>query len=456
MWPWNDDGDAEHPASDAPPTARQARALARDIQRINPEAAAPPQDAHLQPPPQRLTPAARLRNIRENRSPSPSPNAASSHSTFNFPSLPSTMDPEQLRIIVESACKAAVDAARQSSTVDSTAIVEAAINAAHAGQQKSRKPNIPAFDPKNIDTWLRRMNAAFDRLEITDPKLKFAHIDEKIPSDTDPIINDLLCGVQNQEKWDELIDYLREKHGKTIEERAWSVIEGTDRDGRTPSQLWAVMMDRAGKVTLDDVLKQQLLKRLPQEVRQHLANKVEGKTGKEVAALADVYFDKQGKLKNFTPASGINSVRPPQPSSLKPTETPPNRPPETPASHTPAYEPAEDATDINLVRFKQGQKQRFNNENRGQPRGRSKSRGRGDNSSNGNGNSGGPHRYSNNGGRSSGNNSGGGNGSGKSNNSGKTPKVCFYHVTYGKEAEKCEETCMLWSQHQPAKGRASR
>ena len=69
-----------------------------------------------------------------------------------------------------------------------------------AGQQRNRKPNLPAFDPKNIDTWLRRMNAAFNRLGITEPKLKFSHIDEKIPSDTDPIINDFLCGATTNKR----------------------------------------------------------------------------------------------------------------------------------------------------------------------------------------------------------------------------------------------------------------
>ena len=52
------------------------------------------------------------------------------------------------------------------------------------------------------------MNAAFDRLDITSPKLKFSHIDKKIPSDRDPCINDFMCGPQTQERWEEFVKYL--------------------------------------------------------------------------------------------------------------------------------------------------------------------------------------------------------------------------------------------------------
>ena len=188
------------------------------------------------------------------------------------------MDPATLEAIITAAVRAATEGIQRNATADNRAIVEAAVAAATAQQQKSRKPNLPTFDHKNIDTWLRRMNAAFDRLEITSPKLKFSHIDEKIPSDTDPIINEFMCGPQTNEKWNDFVEYLREKHGKTTKERAYAVLEGTEREGKTPSQLWAVMMDRAGKVTLDDVHKEQLLKRLPQDIRQHLQGQIEGKS----------------------------------------------------------------------------------------------------------------------------------------------------------------------------------
>ena len=363
------------------------------------------------------------------------------------------MDPEQLKMILETVVKAATDNARRDRNEDNAAIIAAAMEAAQSGQQKSRKPNLPPFDPKNIDTWIRRMTAAFDRLEITSAKLKFSHIDEKINCDSDPIINEFMCGAPTNDRWKQFVDYLRKKHGKTLEQRADAVIAGTERENRTPSQLWAVMMDKAGTVTLDDVHKQQLMKRLPQEVRQHLEGKTTGTTGKEVAALADIYFDQQGKLKNPTNSTHINAVKsaPTQPilkhESSRPSTQPPRSPSRSSESHssfTTAFESSEDA-DVNAVRYKQGQKQRFNIDN--QQRGRSQSRGRND-YSRGSNNNNNDSRYSNNGGRF---------GGGSNNNNNRSNNKCYFHNKFGNKAERCEETCMLWSTHSAsAKGRASR
>ena len=91
------------------------------------------------------------------------------------------------------------------------------------------KPTLPAFDPKNIDVWLKRVDAAFARLSITDPRLKFANLDEKIPSDADPKINDFMWGAPTTARWNEFVAYLRKKHGRTTKMKATSIIDGTDR-----------------------------------------------------------------------------------------------------------------------------------------------------------------------------------------------------------------------------------
>ena len=369
--------------------------------------------------------------------------------------MAASLEPETLEAIISAAVRAATEGILRNSNADHRSIVEAAVAAATAGQQKMKKPSLPPFDPKNIDTWLRRMNAAFDRLSITDAKLKFSHIDEKIPSDTDPVINDYMCGSQTNEKWNDFVEYLRQKHGKTTKERAFAVIEGTEREGRTPTQLWSVMMDRAGKITLDDVHKEQLLKRLPSDVQRHLeAQGIEGKDGKEVAAMADVFYTKEGKLKHNSSSTGINSIRQdarPLPSALRSANASPTR---SSTSTTHSSEAAgfttpfeEDASDVNAVRFKQGQRQRFNisngsSSNNSSQRNRSQSRGRSSNNDNNSNN-----RYSSNGGRFA--------SSSNSNNSNKSNKVCYYHITHGDKAEKCEDGCMLFAKHSAAKGRAS-
>ena len=213
------------------------------------------------------------------------------------------------------------------------------------------------------------------------------------------------------------------------------------------------MMDKQGAATIDDVQREQLLRRLPQDVLRHLESKgVEGKTGKEVAAMADIYYDKSGKLKHSSSAS-INSVRPQLPSAMKPSSAAasasPTRwstSPET-ANFTSAFD---EPTEVNAVRFKQGQKQRVHISNGGSnnfQRGRSQSRGRSHNQESEN-------RYSTGGGRFRSSSRGNTNSSSNSSNGDKKNKVCYYHITFGDSAKNCNESCMLWAQYS-AKGRAT-
>ena len=363
------------------------------------------------------------------------------------------MDPDQMRTMIE----AAVTATAAGQAANNAAIVQAAVNAAMQSasvqQQHMRKPNVPPFDPKNIDQWLRRVNAAFDRLNITNPKFKFAHLDEKIPSDKDPVLNDFMSGAPSQENWDAFVTYLKKKHGRTLKQMANSIITGTPREGRCPSQLWSVMKERAGTVTLDDIMKEQFMKQMPPTVREHMQTKLKDKTGKEVAEMADVYFDPDGKLiEQPSTASGINSIGPSKTaSSTRPSTSLLKKPnpnyssnfsaaataPESTSSFTDAFSDNDlDNGDVNAVRFRQGQKQSFNVQNRN---GRSQSRGRQPNR-------GGATSYNSRRSQSrySVNNN-------NSNNNGK----CFYHNKYGDNAEKCEPHCSLYSTHS-AKGQASR
>ena len=361
-----------------------------------------------------------------------------------------------MRVMIE----AAVSATAAGQSANNAAIVQAAVNAAMASasvqQQNMRKPNFPPFDPKNIDQWIRRVNAAFDRLNITNPKFKFAHLDEKIPNDKDPVLNDFMSGAPSQENWDAFIAYLKKKHGRTLKQMANSVLTGTPREGRCPSQLWSVIKERAGTVTLDDILKEQFMKALPACVREHMQTKTKGKTGKEVADLADEYFDPDGKLiEQQSSASAVNSIRhnnaiPPTRSSnsaLKKNDSASHSASasvsESTTSFTDAFsDSGVDESDIHAVRFRQGQKQSFSVQNRN---GRSQSRGRpanrvessGNNNNNNSGNRRSESRYNSN--------------NPRQNDSDK----CFYHTKFGEKAEKCEPHCALFASHKP-KGQASR
>ena len=400
----------------------------------------------------RRTPRENLQAHRSrSRGQTPSPaDRPTSPTAFPFPP---TMDPETMRAMIE----AAVSATAAGQAANNAAIVQAAVDAAMAHstiqQQSMRKPSVPPFDPKNIDQWIRRVNAAFDRLNITNPKFKFAHLDEKIPNDKDPRLNDFMSGAPSQENWDALIAYLRKKHGRTIKQMANSVITGTAREGRCPSQLWSVMKERAGTVTLDDIMKEQFIKALPSCVREHMQTKTKGKSGKEVAEIADEYFDPDGKLiEQPSSASGVNSIRSSNPPS---TTRPPTSslkqhdssiscasasPPESTSTFTNAFGDDDRVdSDVHAVRFKQGQKQSFNVQNRNprsKSRGRPFSQGAGNSVTDSNSNHRSQSRYN-------------------SNPRPNNDKVCFYHKKYGQNAEKCEAHCMLHSTFTP-KGQASR
>ena len=348
------------------------------------------------PEPRRISPQERLR-IRAGRQSSPSPTASTS---FSFPpTRPSaTMDEETVQRLMEAAIRAT------SST--STSQV-----------QSLKKPELPNFDKNNIDIWIKRVEAAYTRVNVTDPKLKFAHLENKFDVNADPLINEFLFETApTAATWTAFLSYLRKRYGRTTKQQAQSVISGTPRDGRTPSQLVALMKERAGTVTLDDILKEQLLKELPPEVHRQIVDKVDSLTFEQTGELADKWFDKEGKQLLADAPASVNKVN---------------------TSFTAAFE--DDSTDINVTRARQGQKQRFNNAN-------SRPQGKDDN------------RYSNSSRSSNGKSS-----VRNSNNNAredltviKDNGLCGFHDKFDRDAFKCASGCKRWSAHQAKNGQASK
>ena len=317
-------------------------------------------------------------------------------------------------------------------------LMEAAIRAtsstATSQVQSLKKPDLPTFDKNNIDIWIKRVESAYTRVNVTDPKLKFAHLESKFDVNTDPLINEFLFETTpTAATWDAFLAYLRKRYGRTKKQQAQSVINGTPRDGRTPSQLVALMKEKAGTVTLDDILKEQLLKELPTEVHRQIVDKVDSLTFEQTGELADKWFDKEGKPLLSSSSTSVHSIG----SNQRPAASTPTASAAAASNSSSTYSAPfsqDDAeTDVNAVRFKQGQRQhvQVNNSSRSAPRGRG-----GHNSNQRN---------------SSGQNS---NSSGNASASGQS-KVCNYHIKFGDKAEKCQPWCLLYAQHSAAKGRAS-
>ena len=363
------------------------------------------------------------------------------------------MDADAIRALVEATVKASTESA-----------VAAAVQAVHALPRHdapgassipptapqevrlvARKVEMPAFDRNNVEIWIKRVESAFTRANIVTAKEKFAQMEAKFSVDVDPVINDYLYGDPTDSKWTKFLDHLRDLYGRTKKQQVQFMLSNPSRDGRRPTSHFSHIMDRIGKITIDDLVKEHIMNGLPVEIRRQLADKSEKVSAQELAKMADDFFDKEGRPLHSSASTSVNHV-----ASTKKSKDEPQQPrgtstasstaaatstsrSTTPAStHTPAFEDEE--PDVNAVRFKNGQRQNFNVSNRSSTaasRGRGFSRGNGPRTANSNA------RYSNN------------------NDQGISPKVgiqggnkvCKFHNRYGDQARSCEEGCMLFASH---------
>ena len=321
-----------------------------------------------------------LLGLGRGRSRSPSPAAVGQDNVF-FPcqSSSATMDPEQIRALVEASSKAAVEAAM--ATVQSMNI-------------SKRKPDLPDFDVRNIEIWIKRVESAYVRANVTEAKEKFAHLEAKIGVEVDPKINEYLYGEANDANWSAFLSYLRLRYGQSKRQQAATILDGVKREGRRPSQLLSVIKEKSASVSIDDLHKELIFRELPEEIQRIITEKVDDLSAKEVAELADKHFDKDGKI----------LIQPmPNTSSVSYTAPFPSEPP-TDSTQT------SNAGEINAA-FR--------------PKQHASSAARGNR---------------------------GGRGRGGSSNRGKpAPKhsICHFHERFGEKAFRCEAPCLMQSTMPP-------
>ena len=461
----SEEDDPPSDSSESPPTLAERREAARPLRAVTRTASSSSSRSG------RLTAQQTFQNHLRSRTPSPNPPTTPSSTASAFPkATTSTMslDEAQMQRMIAAAVKLALQEDRADRDRQSAAHTEAAVAAALNNQTQHvrslRKPDLPPLDKKNIESWILRVEYAYTRAEVTRTKDKLAFLESKFTGCDDAKINELLQGTTD-DHWTQLLDYLRDIHGRTTEDKVNSLLHGFPRESRRPQQLASHIRERVGNITLDDVLKETLLKEIPPEVRQHAATTIKDLDFQRTADHLEIYFDKQGRVLNSSrPSTSINAVnskpqqqkRTPRPlqSAIK-SETPSGNASASPSrssevnDFTAAFDDAAD-TDVNAVRFKpNGQRQSFNVANRSQSRGRIQNGGQQHNDRKPT-----PNRYPSSNPASSSNNS-------SSNTQRRPPtqtpnhKVCFYHETYGQKARSCEEGCLLWSSHQQAKGQAN-
>ena len=193
------------------------------------------------------------------------------------------------------------------------AMVQAATQAALAALQATgshkKKPDLPAFDPNNIEVWIKRVESAFVRANISLPSDKFAFLESKFPIDQDAKVNEFLYGEMTENRWHDFLTYLRNRYGKSVKHQCTLMMRGFQRDGRRPSDMLAYIRQETSKVTLDDLRKEMVFSSLPQEVQRTMADRVAGMTAEQMATLADRFFDKDGKPLHPSSGSAISTVQ---------------------------------------------------------------------------------------------------------------------------------------------------
>ena len=248
------------------------------------------------------------------RSRSPSPIAPG---VFNFPQVAQLPEGDQFENaraeqanILNMATQEQLDAIRDELRQQMRAELrnEAAASGAQIPDAIKRKPEIPAFDKKQVDHWIRRTENAFIRALCNTPREKFAFLETKFPVDFNPRINEFLWGDPTEDKWKEFLAYLRSEYGTTRQQRAAVILDGFKRDGRKPSQYVALLEEKTKDIDLNDVRKEMLLREMPTDVQRMLQERFEGLSLRDAAKAADAYFDQEGKLRQKQPTN-VNAVQ---------------------------------------------------------------------------------------------------------------------------------------------------
>ena len=232
-----------------------------------------------------------------------------------------------------------------------------------------KKPELPPFDSKNVLIWIRRVEAAYARVGVIEPKDRFAWMESIFQVGLDPQIDAYLYGTNTLQDWEDFIDYLKLQYGPTLRQKAQKLMGDIPRHDLKPSQYLLRLKDDVKDVEIDHILKEHVLKSIPPRIREIMGKEVEGLTAEQVAKQADDFFDRNGRPteKLSTPINHVASSS--NASSTSPASAAPSAP--TSSSFTPAFDDDLDA-DINFVR-RGGQRNndRGRSSNRGQ---RSRSR----------------------------------------------------------------------------------
>ena len=226
---------------------------------------------------------------------------------------------DRMTAALEAATKAAASA---TAALQALASISNSQATAFTAPPKRKRPELPALDKTNIHIWIQRVESAYAREEVTDPKQKFAFLESIIGVNLGPTINNYMFGDATAENWTAFLKHLKNTYGPTKENRCSVYLDGMKRNGLRPSDHLALIRDKAKEVSIDDLQKQLILRGLPPDVKKLLQDKVEMLDAAATATLADAHFEKDGRpLNSDASVSSIAQLQPQQPSP-EPTNNP--------------------------------------------------------------------------------------------------------------------------------------
>ena len=231
-----------------------------------------------------------------------------------------------------------------------------------------KKPELPPFDRKNILIWIRRVQAAYQRVGVVDSKDKFAWLESMFQVGLNPTIDGYMYGTNTEVDWTNFLQYLKDEYGPTKRQKAQKLMSDNPRHDLKPSQFLQQLQEDTKDATVDDILKEHVLKTIPPRIREIMGKEVEQMTAKEVAKAADDFFDRQGKPleKAVNPVNHVSNSSSTS-SNAASTAASASHSSSSSSSHFTAAFSDEEETDVNFVRRNGGRSGQ-------QQRGRSRSR----------------------------------------------------------------------------------
>ena len=282
-------------------------------------------------------------------------------------------------------------------------------------QPTKKKPDLPPFDAKNILIWIKRIESAYTRANVTLAKDKFAFLESTFPVKQNATIDKFMYGNNTEADWEEFLAFLKKEYGPTIRQKACKLMGEVPRHDMKPSEYLLQLEEDTKDVTIDHIRREHLLKTIPPRIREIMGKDVENLTAKEVAKMADDFCDRHGRPLEKTNHTVSNVVRNSNSSSA-------SSPAAAAPSHFTTAFSDEEESDVNFV--KRGGRQRNNS--------RSQSRNWRSNSRQ----------------RPSSSNSSSTASSSNSSNSSSTQQTktnsCRWHRLFGNKSTKCVTDCPLY------------